>query len=143
MKVESSPEMSVIVLTPDNYETIRKTISRLRAQTVRDRLEVVIIAPSTNGLWLDDSDLGEFHEVRVIEVGPMSSTAKARAAGVRQASAPLVAFVEDHSFPAKGWAGALIQAHRQPWAAVGPAMANANPHSLISWANLIIEYCEW
>jgi hypothetical protein len=63
--------------------------------------------------------------------------------GVRQASAPVVAFVEDHSFPGKGWAEALIQAHRKPWAAVGPMIANANPQSLVSWANLIIEYAEW
>jgi GT2 family glycosyltransferase len=136
-------EMSVIVVTPDSYETIRKTIRRLRAQNVRHLLEVVIVAPSTNDLRLDDSDLGEFHQVRVVEVGPMTSTAKARAAGIRQASAPVVALVEDHSFPASGWAEALIQAHRGPWAAVGPVMANANPHSLISWANLIIEYAEW
>jgi len=139
----SSPEMSVIVITPDNYETIRKTIKRLRAQNVRDRLEVVIVVPSINSVGLDESDLKDFHQVRVVEVGAITNTASARVAGVRHASAPVVAFVEDHSFPASGWAEALIKAHRQPWAAVGPVMANANPNSLISWANLIIEYAEW
>jgi GT2 family glycosyltransferase len=143
VKDHHAKEMSVIVVTPDNYETIRKTILRLRAQSVRGLLEVVIVAPSANDLRLDDSDLSEFHQVRVVEVGPMTSTAKARAAGIRRASAPVVALVEDHSFPANGWVEALIQAHRGPWAAVGPVMANANPHSLISWANLIIEYGEW
>ena len=136
-------EMSVIVITPDNYETIRRTTRRLRAQNVRHLLEVVIVAPSVNDLRLDDSDLREFHQVCVVESDSMVSTARARAAGVQRATAPVVAFVEDHSFPAKGWAEALIQAHRQPWAAVGPMMANANPKSLVSWVNLIIEYCEW
>lgn len=143
MKVESSPEMSVIVLTPDNYETIRKTIRRLRAQSVRDRLEIVMVVPSARDLNIPESDLEEFCRFRVVEVGDMNSTAKARATGVQQASAAIVAFVEDHAFPSAGWAEALIEAHKQRWAAVGPAMANANPHSLISWANLIIEYCEW
>ncbi len=139
----SLPRMSVIVITPDNYETTRKTIRRLRAQNVRHLLEVVFVAPSVSTLGLDDSELRDFHRVRVVEIGALTSTAKARAAGVRQANAPVVALVEDHSFPANGWAEALIQAHRQPWAAVGPVVANANPQSLISWANLIIEYSEW
>lgn len=143
MTSTSIAEMSVIVITPDNYETIRKTIRRLRAQNVRHLLEVVIVAPSAKELRLDDSDLREFQQVCVVESGSMVSTARARAAGVRKASAPVVAFVEDHSFPAKGWAEALMQAHRKPWAAVGPTIANANPHSLVSWVNLIIEYAEW
>ena len=72
-----------------------------------------------------------------------SSTAAARAAGVRAARAPIVAFVEDHCFPQQGWAAALIAAHREPWAAVGPAIGNANPDSAVSWANLLIEYSPW
>jgi hypothetical protein len=138
-----SPDMSVVVITPDNYETIRRIIKRLRVQNVSSRLEVVIVAPVAHELGVDDSELRDFYGVRIVEIGTMTSTAKARAAGIRQASAPVVALVEDHAYPANGWAEALIEAHRQPWAAVGPVMANANPHSRISWANLLIEYAEW
>lgn len=143
MSAQPTPELSVIVLTPDTYQTIRKTIRRLRAQNMKDRIEIVIVAPSAESLGLETSDVEEFCRVRIVEIGVMTSTAKARVAGIRGAGAPVVAFVEDHSFPAHGWAEALIQAHRQPWAAVGPVMANANPDSLVSWANLIIEYGEW
>jgi hypothetical protein len=73
----------------------------------------------------------------------LTSTAAARAAGVRAATAPVVAFVEDHSFPQPTWAAELIAAHRQPVAGVGPAIVNANPATLTSWANLIIEYGPW
>lgn len=137
------PEMSVVVVTPDRYETIRKTIRHLRAQKGRERLEVVIVAPSLDKLGLDDSELRDFFQVRVVEVGEIKSTAKARAAGVRRANAPVVAFVEDHSYPAPGWAEALIRAHKEPWAAVGPVIVNANPGGLISWANLLSEYAPW
>lgn len=62
------------------------------------------------------------------------STAEARAAGIRQANAPVVAFVEDHSYPDPDWAERLIEAHRKLWAAVGPVMmVNANPATMISW----------
>jgi hypothetical protein len=73
----------------------------------------------------------------------MNSTAAARAAGVRQASASLVALAEDHSYPDAHWAEALIAAHRGPWAVAGPAMCNANPESTLSWANLAVEYGPW
>ena len=143
MSMQVTPAMSVIVISPDSFSTVRKTIRRLRAQNVSHQLEIVLVVPSVQGANVDRAEFGGFCGMHVVEIGNMTSTARARAAGVRRATAPVVAFVEDHSFPAKGWAEALIHAHRQPWAAVGPMMANANPHSLVSWANLMIEYAEW
>jgi hypothetical protein len=138
-----SAAMSVIILTPDRLATIGKTLRHLAIQNVAAQLEIVIVAPSAPDLVLDESDFRHFHSYSVIETGPIVSTAKARAAGVRAASAATVAFAEDHSFPGPGWAEALISRHRENWAAVGPAIANANPRTVTSWANLLIEYSEW
>lgn len=143
MNGHSSPEMSVVIVTPDRYETIRKTIKHLQAQTVKDWLEIVIVAPSADVLEGNDSELKDFLQFRVVEAGRLKSMAWANAAGIRQASAPVVAFVEEHSFPEPGWAKALIEAHRQPWAAVGPVARNANPDSLVGWAYLLIGYTPW
>ena len=143
MSVQVTPAMSVIVISPDSYSTVRKTIRRLRVQSVSHQLEIVLVVAAAQGANIDCAELNSFSGIHIVEIGDMTSTARARAAGVQRATAPVVAFVEDHSFPAKGWAEALIHAHRQPWAAVGPVMANANPHSLVSWANLLIEYAEW
>ena len=140
---QPSAEMSVVLLTPGGYDTIRRTIKHLRAQTVRDRLEIVIVAPAASGLGLDRRELADFFGVQVVEVGPILSTAAARAAGIQKAGAPIVALGEDHCFPAPDWAEALIAAHRQPWAVVGPVVANANPGTAISWANHLVEYGPW
>jgi len=140
---EEMPAMSVVVITPDLYATIRKTIRHLMAQKVCGNLEIIIAAPSALELDLDSSELLSFHSHKVIEVGHVISTARARAAGVRTASAPIVAFAEDHAYPAPGWAEALINRHREDWAAVGPVITNANPRSVTSWANLLIEYAQW
>jgi GT2 family glycosyltransferase len=137
------PEMSVVLVTPDGYETIRTTMKHLRAQTVRDRLEIVIVAPSVDALHLDHTELQGFLRFRVVEVGEVRSIAEGNAAGVRQASAPVVALAEDHSYPDPHWAAALIRAHRRPWAAVGPAVRNANPKSVTSWADFLIAYGPW
>jgi hypothetical protein len=135
--------MSVVLVTPDHYDTIRKTINCLRKQTVRHLLEVVIVTPSAGKLELDESDFTAFRQFCVVEVGDIKSTGKAVAAGVQRATAPLVAYAEEHSYPESTWAEVLVEAHRQPWAAVGVAMANANPTNIISWASLFTDFGPW
>jgi hypothetical protein len=139
----SRPQLSVVVITPDSVATVRKTLRHLRSQSICERMEVLIVAPTLEGLALDESEMREFYGHTVVEVGHMRSTARARAAGVGAASADVVAFVEDHAFPAPGWAEALVARHAEGWAAVGPQMSNANPRSATSWANLLIEYAPW
>jgi hypothetical protein len=141
--MNNSPQMSVIVVTPDCFETVRKSIRCLRAQNNAHRLEIILVAPSVAEIAVDEDEMRNFYSFRTIEVGQMLSTARARAAGVRAASAAIVAFVEDHAFPGPGWAEALIEAHEQDWAAVGPVMGNANPNALTSWINLAVEYSYW
>ncbi len=137
------PEMSVVIVTPDNFATIRKTVKHLLSQTVRDKLEIVIVTPSVDGLGLDDSEMKDFLQFRVIEVGEIGSTGEAIADGVRKAGAPVVTYVEEHVYPEPDWAEALIKAHREPWAAVGAVISNANPESMISWASLFTDFGPW
>jgi hypothetical protein len=137
------PLMSVVVITPDCYATVRKTLKHLRAQKISGLLEIVLVAPSATALDLDAVAMRDFLSYKIIAVGAVNSTARARAAGVLAASASIIAFAEDHAYPAPGWAEALIKRHAEDWAAVGPVMANANPRSTTSWANLLIEYATW
>ena len=62
---------------------------------------------------------------------------------MREASAPIVVFTEDHCFPEPEWAAALLARHAEPWAAVGPVLRNANPETTVSWADLLIAYGPW
>jgi GT2 family glycosyltransferase len=73
----------------------------------------------------------------------LRSGAAGYAAGVRRASAPIVAFAEDHAYPGPGWAEALVRAHADGWAAVGPVIANANPNGAIAWADFLLGYGPW
>jgi GT2 family glycosyltransferase len=139
----SSPEISVVIVTPDNFDTIRNTMLCLRKQTARDRIEVVIVAPSAESINGYSPELSDFRWVKTVEVGKIESIAEGNAAGIRRATAPIVVLAEDHSFPAPGWAEALIEAHRQPWAAVGPVVHNANPGGVVSWADFLIGYGPW
>jgi hypothetical protein len=137
------PALSVILITPDSFATVRATVKCLARQTVRDRLELVFVGPRPDQMALDAAEIAPFGGHRVVAGNPLESTALARAAGIRAASAPLVAMAEDHAFPEPEWAEALIDAHQRGWAGVGPSVVNANPSSAVSWANLLIQYGPW
>ncbi len=132
------PALSVIIVA-DQFQTIRQTVRHLNAQAGRERLELVIVTESLKRFELDSGEIADFCRVQVVEVPAILPLALATSAGVRRASASVVVLAESHAFPGPGWAQALISAHRQPWAAVGAVIGNANPGN-ISWANLFIDY---
>jgi hypothetical protein len=139
----AGPALTVVSITPDRYETVRRTLRHVRAQTAHDQIELLLIAPTREMLEPDERELAEFRWVKIVEVGPLGATGEVRARAVREASAPIVVFTEDHCFPEPGWAAALLARHEGPWAAVGPVLRNANPETMVSWADLVIGYGPW
>lgn len=136
------PALSVILPTADDYATIRRTVLALNKQTARDQIELVIVSPVDDPGVIADEVSG-FFAVKIVNAGPLRTSNISRVAGIRQASAEIVVLAEDHCFPAPDWAAALIEAHRGNYAVVGPVLTNGNPRSMMSWANLLLEYSPW
>jgi hypothetical protein len=139
----SRPGISAVISTMSGFESIARTVKHLAAQTVRERIELLIVCPREDELKLDAEAVQGFCCHRVVEIGPFMSVATPNAAGVRAASAPVVVFCEDHAFPDPNWAESLLIAHRGPYAVVGPAVHNANPATLTSRADCLIGYGPW
>jgi hypothetical protein len=117
-------------------------VEALRAQSIADRLELVIVAPSDD-LPVEHESMEDFASVQVVGVGKITSSNGARVAGIRVARAPIVVLAEDHCFPEPDWAAALLAAHGEEWAAVGPVLRNGNPATAVSCANFLAEYGRW
>jgi GT2 family glycosyltransferase len=143
LRSDRGPDLSAILATPDDLETIRTTVRRLSAQSVADRIELVVVAPSGAALEPFRAELAPFHGVQLVELESVPSIAPANAAGVRRARAPVVVLCEDHAWPEAGWAEALLRAHGGPYAAVGPVVRNANPRSAVSAADFLMGYGPW
>jgi len=139
----SPVSISAIVVVPESVENFKETLLHLSRQTIAQQMEIVMVLPDRKSINENDQFYSAFFDIQVIEVGEMSSIAKAKAIGVRLAKSPLVVMTEDHSYPEPGWAEALVAAHRRPFAAVGPQLQNANPDSLVSWADFYIAYGDW
>lgn len=134
------PALSSILITPDDYAPIERTVEHLGAQTIAGQIELVIVAPREDRVQIPPDVAARFHGVTVAGITMLGSLAVARAAGVASASAPIVAFNEDHSFPEPGWAAALLDAHRRGYSGVAPQMKNANPASALSCAAMYLHF---
>lgn len=144
MGVNASSQLSVIVLGYCNSENFRMALDHLKAQTISTLLELIIVTPSREGLNIAPSNLEGFSNYKILELGEFKSEGAAKAAGVMAATAPLVAFMEDHSYPEPLWAEALVNAHSQGnYAVVGPIILNANPHRGTSWGCFLVFYSPW
>jgi hypothetical protein len=141
----SRPDLSVVVVTPERFANVRRTVRHLRSQTVRERIELVLMAPEEAALADRAADeLEGFHSVTIVPVGCIDNVDRAGASGLLRGRAPVVALIEDHAFPEPDWAERLLPAWaRGPWAAVGSAILNANPATALSWSNLLIAYGPW
>lgn len=136
-----TPRMSLILVTKRDYAAVRKTIACLRAQSVKNQLELVLVSPTP--LTVIQAEVEEFERYQNVVRPTLQGSADGLAAGILSARAPIVACCEDHAFPQPGWAEALLRAHEQPYAAVGPVMLNANPNTSVSWVNFLESFAQW
>jgi hypothetical protein len=143
MEKNTTPRMSVILMSRGDFAEIRRTVGHFARQTIADRIELVFVTTPGPRSEPDPNDISAFHSYRRVEIQRMPSTAAARAAGIVVASAPYVAFGEEHSHPDPGWAETLARTLDEGFVAAGPGMHNANPGSALSWANLLPEYGQW
>jgi len=132
--------LSVVIVTPGNFQRIRRAVRRLHEQTIADRIELVVVSPSADAVSdMHPDEASRFAAVRHVHTGAMDNIDEAGAAGMLEGTADVVAIIEDHTFTEPQWAQAMLEAHAQGFDAVGSSMVNANPGPL-SWANLLIAY---
>ncbi len=140
-----TPALSVILVATTDFALVRDAVRNLARQ--RDSaIELVIAAPRDLEHGIDADDRAVLHGFAAythVVVPDDTAFDDARAAAVRAATAPIVAFTEDHSFPEPGWAAALLESFGSGYAVVGPVVENGNPRSAVSRANFLLEYGEW
>src|SRR5258705_13788177 len=106
-----------VVLATDTYETIQPVVRRLAEQTVKERLEIVIVARlPPDSLGAHRRGLGGFAKVRLVAVAPTASPAAARAPGSREGAAPLRFIGETPPYPPPEGAAPPLKAFQGPGA---------------------------
>lgn len=135
------PDLSVLLVVGERRDRAVRALASLLAQSAVDRLEVLLLDCAPGEIPpLPGSD---HPAVRTIRIPPGTYFSAAKTLGVREASAPAVAFLEEHVTALPGWAEALIEAHRGPWAGVGGEVHTGNPEVPISHLVAVINYHPW
>lgn len=138
---DEAPLVTVLVATSGRGRTVRRTLRHLRAQTIGRRIELVLIGPDEGSFGdLADEETAGFARCRRMAVGPFDEVERAFVPGIRAATAPIVALLENHVYPEPGWAAAVVAAFDGPWSAVGSVITNANTRTATSWVEHFMTY---
>ncbi|MGI8330058.1 glycosyltransferase family 2 protein [Actinomadura scrupuli] len=110
------PSISVVVCSLNGAARIGRCLDALAAQTLGDRLEVIVVDDGS-----DDAtgDLARAHGATVITHERNLGAPAARNTGLRAASAPVVAFLDDDCEPVPGWSELLLDGYEEQVAGVG------------------------
>lgn len=141
--MSGGPALSVVLVAQAGLPQLRRTLAALAAQTIAERIELVLAAPAAEAAAGAQRLTAAFHSHRTLALGRIDNVDHAAAQGVLAASAPIVASIEDHAFPEPEWAERLLEVWDGECVAVGSAMLNANPASGLSWTNILIAYGQW
>jgi hypothetical protein len=135
------PALSIVLVLGARRDRAAGALLSLLTQSVVDRMEVLLfdLAPGEPPP-LPGSD---HPAVRLFRLPPETLFSTAKAHGIRRATAPVVAFLEEHCRAHPGWAAALLAAHEGPWAAVGAEVHNGNPEVALSRWVEILNYRPW
>jgi glycosyltransferase involved in cell wall biosynthesis len=106
------PEISVVVPTRDRPAELEVCLGALDAQTVADRLEVVVVDDGSTDADAVARVVAAHVAARLIRQ-PGAGPAAARNAGARAASGTVVCFTDDDCVPDPAWAGLLAEAIEQ------------------------------
>ncbi len=137
----SVPELTVIMATPKRCATLKRSLRFLQKQTIRDRIELILLAPTDSSFDdLDPSLIAGFSRCHKMAVGPIDEVERAFAPGIEAASAAVVALLENHVYPEPSWGEAIVRAYRGPWTIVGCVISNANLSTATSWVEHLMSY---
>lgn len=137
----AAPDLSVVLVVGALRSRAADCLRSLLDQSAVERLEVLLVDLAPTGA---PAVAGSGHSsVRRIPLPPETTYAAARAHGVREAKAPIVAFLEEHCRARGGWAEAIRNAFDGPWAGVGGEVHNGNPQAPMSPTIALMNYSTW
>jgi glycosyltransferase involved in cell wall biosynthesis len=121
--------MSVIICSLNGAQGLDRCLRAVQAQTIRSALEVIVVDDgSTDGT----GDVGHAHGAIVLRHATNLGLAAARNSGLRVATAPVVAFLDDDCEPEPQWATQLLAGYQEDVTGVGGPIRPAGNDSFMA-----------
>lgn len=135
------PEVSVLIVSYNSGETIRRCLRSVLEQQTGREFEIIVVDSSTDGTG--ELVEREFPEVKVHRFSERKYAGGARNIGISVAEADIVAFIDADCLAAPDWLENIAKAHELPHLAIGGAIGNAEPQSMVGWAAYFCEFNKW
>jgi hypothetical protein len=133
-----TPRLTVGLIAGELRNRAERSLEHLLRPTALDQIEIVVI----DGRPQKGDFAGADHpRVRYFHKPDLSYYCEMQTELVAQARAPLVAFIEDHSYAVSGWAAAILKTFENPRVlVVNYTFTNAVGDSYRSRSILMAEY---
>jgi glycosyltransferase involved in cell wall biosynthesis len=122
------PELAVVICSLNGEAGVNRCLDALGKQTIHGRLEVIVV---DDGSTDSTSGVARAHGAIVIRHRVNRGLAAARNSGVRAATAPIVAFLDDDCEPEPEWAERLVAGYCDGIIGVGGPVLPKGPDTFI------------
>jgi GT2 family glycosyltransferase len=122
------PQLTVVICSLNGARGVERCLGALAAQTIAPQLEVVLV---DDGSTDDTSAVGHAHGATVVRHDVNRGLSAARNSGVRAASAPIVAFLDDDCEPVPEFAERLLEAYEDGVVGVGGCVVPLSGDGLV------------
>ncbi len=138
MPAASAPALSVVVASCVGPPFITRCLESLRTQRQQGDVEFIVVDRAGGEVAAHIER--EFPWVQLIRRAPGESVPALRRHGIGIARAAHVAIIEEHCVAAADWVATLLRYTREPVAAVGGVVQDADYARLMDWAVYFTEY---
>jgi glycosyltransferase involved in cell wall biosynthesis len=114
-----SPRLSVIICSLNGADGVDRCLTALTAQSTSAAIEVIVV---DDGSADSTSAVGRAHSAIVVRHESCRGLSAARNSGIRRATAPLVAFLDDDCEPEPDWAEKILSGFSNDLVALGGAL---------------------
>lgn len=136
----STPLVSVVIPSVSGADSLLECLAAL----LRDSsVEAELIVIDRLGQETRDAVRERYPSVRVLEAPPRTSIPRLRAMGVEVATAPLIAFIEDHCMVDEQWLKVIARTHAEGHRAFGGVVENGAVDRVVDWAGFFCEYARF
>jgi glycosyltransferase involved in cell wall biosynthesis len=138
--LDSGLALSIVVVSFNSPASLARCLASLVEQAAAHDAEIVVVRAIRTDDSAYDAVRRRFSSCRWL-VSPVGETVpRMRSQGMSASRGDVVALIEDDSVVDEQWCAALLQAHREPWAAVGGAVEPGPYTRALDWAVYFCEY---
>lgn len=135
-----NPLISIIIPTHNSESIIKRCLDSLTSQSIpREQFEIIVVDDGSKDKTVDIAK--ECGADKVIVTEPCFQ-GKARNIGAGTAKGEILAFIDSDCTAKENWLETM-ERETKSTKVIGGSVVNGNPHSLVAWAEYLMEFAGW